>query len=356
MWFSLKTSSPFASQLSFLLHKHPEKLHLKEWSQLKACLYFYSCEPQELGCTIQLTHIAPTKSAKPLPLSYAHCGIALNKYFSSAMNGVTDEAEELVDHHFHWTVQMGLHSDSDLLSDFATWIKNSQGFVSLSVQAGYLEIELKCPLKILLRTMYVLLIAADQKSHLVTQMGSRDLLAEKGKDWLEEHPDKVAISNHFLSHNEHPEPMNIPWKTLHLKEPHSGWMILGPQNRIQEICTLSDSNTSMIAHCYTNLMKSQDPDLRKWEDQSNLLLWHPGMKNCTYLLLLLQAENYTTIINILSRYQWWAKNDWKRIYLLSGNSFEAWKSPTTFNGWTSSVDYSNERYTLYQLKRNSDAS
>lgn len=263
------------------------------------------------------------------------------------MNGISEDAHDLVDHSFAWQVQFENPSDPDFLPLLSGWLKNIPGVDSSNANEGVFEIKIKCPLKILLRILYVFFIAADSNSHLATTLESRALLLEKGKEWLDFHPDKTNIANYFLRSKNRDEEQAVVIENIFKIQNTAEWLIQENQSihRYHFHQNKNNSNSTPEVLPYKKIFQQKN--------QVNLFLWNNDIESYTHLLFIVKEEGTSKLLNILSRYEWWIKKDWKHIYVLHKKGNIHWQLPA-LKKWTTSMVFEDDHYKAYLLKYQKD--
>ncbi|RPD40564.1 3' terminal RNA ribose 2'-O-methyltransferase Hen1 [Chitinophaga barathri] len=218
-----------ADDLSYLMHKHPAKVQETEFSQGIAHIFYPEVSPQK--CTIALLlDIDPISlvrkngpagndfalqqyvNDRPYAASSFLSG-ALAKAFSSALNGRCKDKPEMVSvpldlevnipvlpvrggenvlrglfEPLGYTVQCTQHP---LDGQFPEW-GNSRYFS--------LKLTHTLTLQALLQHLYILIPVCDNDKHYFVGKEEVEKLMEKGRDWLETHPQKELIILRFLKH------------------------------------------------------------------------------------------------------------------------------------------------------------
>jgi len=229
MLLSLSTTYKPATDLGFLLHKHPDKLQSVDLS-IGKCHIFYP-ESGEEKCTINLVldidpidlvRASRKSQVKGFTLGQyvndrpyvasSFMSVAISKAFSSAMNGNCKDRPELVDtiiplevkvavlpapkggeqlirklfEPLGYTVDIERHS---LDKKFPNWGDSKYYTLKLSHNTT---------VKDLLSHLYVLIPALDNDKHYYVSQNEIDKLLTKGKGWLEDHPEREQIIRRYL--------------------------------------------------------------------------------------------------------------------------------------------------------------
>lgn len=228
MLLRITTTHQPASDLSFLLHKHPDKLQSVELSNGVAHIFYP--ELSDDRCTVALLlDIDPVglvrkagNSGPDFTLSHyvndrpyvasSFLATAISKAFSTAMNGTCKNRPELVDVVMPFEVQISVVSSPAggallirklfeplgytvtlkqhaLDSKFSEW-GNSKYFT--------LTLTGSRRLKELLSHLYVLIPVLDNEKHYWVSQHEVEKLLEKGEGWLKDHPEKEQITRRYL--------------------------------------------------------------------------------------------------------------------------------------------------------------
>ena len=215
--------------LSFLLHKHPDKLQTAELSVGKAHVFYpeYSQEKTTAALLLEIDPVGMVRNAKNFTgkefllgqyvndrpyVASSFMSSAISKVFSSALNGNCKEHPEYVEEALSLTVKISVipaPRGGELL------IKNLFEPLGYSIEAerhildtkftdwGYgkyftLILKNKLPIKDLLSHLYVLIPVLDNEKHYFITQDEVDKLLQKGKGCLENHPSKDFIVSRYL--------------------------------------------------------------------------------------------------------------------------------------------------------------
>lgn len=215
-----------AQDLSFLMHKHPDKLQSFSVPAGKAYVFYPRYEKQI--CMISLLlDINPIelykklkKKGNPALLHYVNdrpyvgssfTSTALAKVFSSALNGKCDSYPELPQRMMDFEVKLPIlkiKGSSKIISRIFAPLGYEISAESLPLDphfpewglSQYYRVNLKNHLRLqtLLQHLYVLLPVFDLEKHYWVGQHESEKLLEKGKGWLEKHPEKELISKRYL--------------------------------------------------------------------------------------------------------------------------------------------------------------
>lgn len=227
MLFTITTTRQPATDLGYLLHKHPAKVQEVELAKGTARLFYTEANAERctLAMAIEVDPIALIRNSGNMTESfslgqyvndrpYAASSIfsnALSKCFSSAINGRCKDKPELVDEAMPFEVKIAVlpvrggegvlrqlleplgytvHAERHILdSKFPAWGDSRYYTVTLSNT---------CKLSDLLSHLYVLVPVFDNNKHYWIGEGEVDKLLDKGEGWLDKHPAKDLITRRYL--------------------------------------------------------------------------------------------------------------------------------------------------------------
>ncbi|RFS19203.1 3' terminal RNA ribose 2'-O-methyltransferase Hen1 [Chitinophaga silvatica] len=225
MLLTIKSTRYPATDLGYLLHKHPAKVQSVALSAGTAHIYYP--EATENACTAALlldidpVGLVRSKGSNSFSLdqyvndrpyvSASFMSLAIAQAYSSAMNGRCKDKPELVDVPLPLEVQLTslpVKGGEALLRQLfeplgyevtAKTALLDETFPEWGV-SRYFNVTLRntiC-LKYLLRQLYVLIPVCDNNKHYFVDNHEMEKLLEKGTGWLEEHPLKELITRRYL--------------------------------------------------------------------------------------------------------------------------------------------------------------
>ncbi|MDF1695508.1 MAG: 3' terminal RNA ribose 2'-O-methyltransferase Hen1 [Saprospiraceae bacterium] len=229
MILTITTTHKNASDLGYLLHKHPDKLQSVDLSIGKAHIFYPESSPERttVALLLDIDPIDMVRGSKHLSgkgfslaqyvndrpyASSSFLSVALSKAFSTAMNGTCAKKPELVDVEMPFEVKISVVSAPrggeflirKLFEPLGYELDIERHILDTKFQewgeSKYFTVELKNSIKLkeLLSHLYVLIPAlANDKHYFVSQDEINKLLA-KGKGWLENHPEKEQITSRYL--------------------------------------------------------------------------------------------------------------------------------------------------------------
>ena len=229
MLLTITAEGENAAALSFLLHKHPDKLRQVELSVGVAYIFYPECGKEKVTAALLLDidPIGMVRNAKNFAgkdfllgqyvndrpyVASSFMSSAISKAFSSAMNGSCKEHPEFIDMPLALTAKISVlpaPRGGELL------IKRLFEPLGYTVEAerhlldtqfsewGYgkyftLTLKNTLALKDLLSHLYVLIPVLDNEKHYFITQNEVEKLLQKGKGWLEQHPEREIIVSRYL--------------------------------------------------------------------------------------------------------------------------------------------------------------
>lgn len=230
MLLTITTTHQPATDLGYLLHKHPDKLQSFDISFGKAHVFYPEVSDEKCTCALLLDidAVGLVRNNKGVSgegfaleqyvndrpyVASSFLSAAITKTFSSALNGKCKDKPELVDVPLPLEVKLSVlpvrggepilkrmleplgytleYEQHPLDTQFAEW-GNSR----------YFTVTLKhtLPLKALLSHLYVLIPVMDNDKHYWINHDEVQKLLSKGEGWLENHPEKELITRRYLKH------------------------------------------------------------------------------------------------------------------------------------------------------------
>ncbi|WP_291720488.1 3' terminal RNA ribose 2'-O-methyltransferase Hen1 [Bernardetia sp.] len=227
MLLEITTTHTPATDLGFLLHKHPDNIQEKKLAVGKAHI-FYS-EANQNRCTacllLDINPIEVIKNKKGMRhflkenyvndrtyTSNSFMSTAIVKSFGSAINGTCHTRPELPSTKMPFEVRLHAvnveneeqleklfkplgyeieYERYDLDSQFTEWGTSKTLTLSLKKTTTLQE---------LLSQLYVFILVLDNQRHYWIAEGEIDLLKRRGKGWLDTHPEKEWIVKRFLKY------------------------------------------------------------------------------------------------------------------------------------------------------------
>ena len=227
MLLTITNSRPPATDLGFLLHKHPERAQSFELSFGRAHVFYP--EAGEARCTVALlVEVDPVglvrrkgkaQSAAPLEqyvndrpyAASSHLSVAIARVFGAALSGKSDERAELVGERLPLQAHLPVlpcRGGETFLRELFEPLGHRVEAQRLPLdptdpewgQSPYFDVRLSAdlPLRDLLRHLYVLVPVLDAAKHYFVGEEEVDKLLSKGAAWLGAHPRRKDIAHGYL--------------------------------------------------------------------------------------------------------------------------------------------------------------
>ncbi|MCB0582412.1 MAG: 3' terminal RNA ribose 2'-O-methyltransferase Hen1 [Phaeodactylibacter sp.] len=230
MYLEIVTTRPPATDLGFLLGKHPERCQSRELSFGKAHVFYPQADEERCaaGLFLEIDAVALSRShnssyADSFQLGHyvndrpyaasSFLSTAIAKTFGSALNGTCKERPELAEAALPLEVTLSALSAAGGEEMIRRFFEPLGYVVDLETQlldeqfprwgaSPYFKLRLRhtLPLKQLLRHLYVLIPALDNNKHYFINKDEVEKLLEKGRHWLPGHPAVELITRRFLKH------------------------------------------------------------------------------------------------------------------------------------------------------------
>jgi len=226
MLLNITTTHQPATDLGYLLHKHPDKLQSVDLSVGKAHIFYPECTPEKTTVSLLLEInsvemvrgnnnndfvLAEYVNDRPYVAS-SLLSVALAKAFSSALNGKCKDKPELVTEKLPFEVTIAVLPAPQGGEKLIRKLFEPLGYeVNLTRHAldtqfpqwgesKYYTLHLKhlITTKELLSHLYVLIPALDKDKHYFVNESEIEKLLQKGEAWLKEHPEKEQIIRRYL--------------------------------------------------------------------------------------------------------------------------------------------------------------
>ena len=229
MLLTITAEGENAAALSFLLHKHPDKLQQVELSVGAAYIFYPECEKEKVTAALLLDidPIGMVRNAKNFAgkdfllgqyvndrpyVASSFMSSAISKAFSSAMNGSCKEHPEFIDMPLALTAKISVLPAprggelliKRLFEPLGYTVEAERHLLDTQFSAwGYgkyftLTLKNTLPLKDLLSHLYVLIPVLDTEKHYFITQNEVEKLLQKGKGWLEQHPEREIIVLRYL--------------------------------------------------------------------------------------------------------------------------------------------------------------
>lgn len=226
MLLTLTTTHSPATDLGFLLHKHPARIHELELAFGRAMVFFP--EATDERCTAALLmeldpiRLSRRRSSEPSLEPYVNdrpyvassfLSGALAEAFSTALGGRSKERPELAAMAIPLVADLAVvpcRGGQDLLHRLFEPLGYRVSAEQLPLDTSYpewgdspyyhLRLEATCRLQDLLRHLYLLIPVLDDRKHYWVGESEIEKLVERGRDWLPSHPERELILARALRH------------------------------------------------------------------------------------------------------------------------------------------------------------
>jgi len=229
MLLTISTRQQPSSDLSFLLHKHPDKFQSVDLAVGKAHIFYpvYNEEQITVALLLDIDPIDMVRGGRNLAgkgfalaqyvndrpyVASSFMSVAMSKAFSTAMNGRCNHHPELVEKTFPFEVKIAVLPAPKGGETLIRHLFEPLGYeVTLERHildekftewgdSKYYTLTLKNTLRLqdLLSHLYVLIPVLDNDKHYYVSEAEIEKLLEKGGEWLPNHPQKEQITRRYL--------------------------------------------------------------------------------------------------------------------------------------------------------------
>ncbi len=229
MILNITTTYQPATDLGYLLHKHPDKFHTIELSIGKAHIFYpeKSKEKTTISLVLDIDSVGMVRGGKNFArdgftlghyvndrpyVASSFMSVALSKAFSSAMNGKCKEKPGLADLKLPFEVCISVipapKGGEALIRKFFEPLGYEINVTRHTLddnfpewgESKYYSVGLKNVLttKELLSHLYVLIPTLDNDKHYFVSENEIEKLLQKGEGWLKGHPEKEQIIRRYL--------------------------------------------------------------------------------------------------------------------------------------------------------------
>jgi 3' terminal RNA ribose 2'-O-methyltransferase Hen1 len=218
MLVRLQSDTPL---LSFLLHKHPDRVHSQDSSFGKVHVFYP--QPQEAVLLMEIHPLKLTKrggsssfalqpyvNERPYVAS-SFLSVALNQMFRTAMGGRCESHPELVQQPLGLTIGLPLlpcRGGEALLRRLFEPLGYDLEVKRIPLDprfpewgdSNYFDVTLTANIELFraLRHLYILMPVLDNDKHYWVGQDEVEKLLERGQDWLSEHPERELIVARYL--------------------------------------------------------------------------------------------------------------------------------------------------------------
>ncbi len=225
MFLSIATTHQPATDLGYLLHKHPERVHEIELTFGKAWVFYPDagdarCEAALVLDVDPIGLVRGKGQADGLLDQYVNdrpyaassfLSVALNKAFRTAMTGVCNARQELADSALPLeavVTPLPMRGGEKLVRQlfeplgWSVHVDPIVGPDTGTVSKLYARVKLTgvARLSALLNHLYVLIPVLDDDKHYWVGEDEIDKLLKRGEGWLDQHPAKELIVRRYLRH------------------------------------------------------------------------------------------------------------------------------------------------------------
>lgn len=228
MLLTITTKRYPATDLGYLLHKHPAKVQTVELTAGSAHIFYPQATDEHCTAAL-LLDIDPVRlvrreagqqdfaleqyvNDRPYVAS-SFMSAAIAQAFATAMNGRCKDKPHLVDEAIPFEITLSVlpvKGGEQLLREFFEPLGYELSVLSHLLdekhpewgRSRYFNVTLchTLPLKMLLRQLYVLIPVCDNDKHYFVSGHEVEKLMEKGEGWLDTHPAKELITRRYLRH------------------------------------------------------------------------------------------------------------------------------------------------------------
>lgn len=225
MFLSIATTHQPATDLGYLLHKHPERLHDIQLTFGRAWVFYPDASEArcEAALVLDVDPVGLVRGKgrgdglldqyvndRPYAAS-SFLSVALNKAFRTAMTGVCGHRPDLADSIIPLeavVTPLPLRGGEKLLRElfeplgWSVQVDPVEGPDGATASKLYARVKLTglSRLSLLLNHLYVLIPVLDDAKHYFVGEDEIDKLLKRGEGWLDQHPAKELIVRRYLRH------------------------------------------------------------------------------------------------------------------------------------------------------------
>lgn len=225
MLLTITTTHHPATDIGYLLHKSPDKLHTKNLSFGQAHVFYP--EASESRCTVALLlDVDPVALVRKAPGSgfaldqyvndrpYAassFMSVAINRMFGTLLSGTSKQRQTLVDQAMPLVATihaLPCRANEEFLKELFEPLGYQVEMERYTLDEKFpewgnspyfkLTLTQTCPLRDLLLHLYVLIPVLDNKKHYYIGKDEIEKLLDFGEDWLKDHPQKEKIAQRYF--------------------------------------------------------------------------------------------------------------------------------------------------------------
>ena len=230
MLLTITTTYSPATDLGFLLHKHPERLQSFELTYGQVHVFYTEANAEKCTAALLLEidsvglvrryhgqvrdnfALAEYVNDRPYVAS-SFMSVAIAKVFSSALSGKSKDRPELVETPIPLSAKMSILPCRGgekflrrLFEPLGYTVKSKRHVLDAQFpdwgESRYFTVTLDhtCRLSELLTHLYVLIPVLDDEKHYWVDQAEIEKLLKHGGDWLSEHPEQESIVNRYLKY------------------------------------------------------------------------------------------------------------------------------------------------------------
>lgn len=225
MLLSITNRTPNATDLGYLLHKHPQQVHDIKLGYGNAKVFYTKAEEGE--CTavlsVEVDPVGLIRSTAGRQSNWAlgnyvndrpyaassFLSVAISKAFGTALNGGCNKHPELPEKKLDLEIQLPVVPSPDqMLEKLFEPLGYTVEATKLPLEPSYpdwgesryhsLKLTIQERLFVVLRHLFVLIPALDKDKHYWVGKDEIDKLLHKGENWLQDHPEQEWIVRRYL--------------------------------------------------------------------------------------------------------------------------------------------------------------
>lgn len=229
MLLTISTTRKPATDLGYLLHKHPDRLQEVQLSMGKAHIFYPEANENKttIALLLEIDPINMVRKARVLSgrefalghyvndrpyVASSFMSVALSKAFSTAMNGKSKDKQDLVEEVFPLEIKISVLPApkggeiliKKLFEPLGYEVELTRHILDEKFEdwgeSKYFTLLLKNELRVkdMLSHLYVLIPALDNDKHYFVSREEVDKLLLRGEGWLGDHPEKEQIISRYL--------------------------------------------------------------------------------------------------------------------------------------------------------------
>lgn len=229
MLLKISTKHPKAADISYLLHKHPDKLQSVKLSTGKAHIFYpeFSQDYVSIAFLLDIDSIDMVRgnyqkmtdsfslgqyvNDKPYTSS-SFLSVAIAKAFSSALNGTCKDKPEAVVHKYPFEIELTtlrvVRGGAELMKRFFEPLGYTVQLEEVPLDTTFpdwgmskyfnVKLTVNATVQTILSHLYILIPVLNDEKHYWVNESEVNKLLNKGANWLPNHPEKDQIIHRFL--------------------------------------------------------------------------------------------------------------------------------------------------------------